>query len=267
MGIIAHIEIIFYYVQVREMQTLNKALDLLELFLKQDEIGIARLAELSNSNISTAHRFTSTLVKRGYLGQEHKRGKYSLGLKLLELSNVLENKLTIRTIALPFLGKLNKAVGETINLAVLDSNEVVFIEHIESSQNLRTTSKVGSRLPLYNTAVGKVLLAGMTDEGVEGFLNSKCLTKYTENTITDSNRLKREIQIARREGVALDNAECLVGVRCIGSPIKDSTGKVVAAVSVSGPSVRLSNERVEEIKLLVESHGLEISHAMGYRGK
>ena len=249
------------------MQTVEKALDILEVFLKQEgEMGIAALANLSWLNISTAHRITSTLVKRGYLNQRHKREKYYLGPKLLEFGSIVKRRMKIRDIALPFLQELNKVVDESVNLAIFDANEAVYIEQIESNHNLRIFTEVGNRVPLHCTGVGKVFLAHMGEAEVERFL-SKALPRYTENTITNFSQLKKQLLIVRREGVAEDDGEMEVGVRCVASSVKDCDGTVVAAISVSGPSARLSSERVAELKPLVKSCGLQISRAMGYRGE
>lgn len=250
------------------MQTVEKALDILEVFLKQEgEMGIAALANLSRLNISTAHRITSTLVKRGYLNQRQKREKYYLGPRLLEFGSIVKRRMKIREVAFPFLQELNKVADESINLAILDANEAVYIEQIESNHNLRIFTEVGNRVPLHCTGVGKVFLAHMGEVEVERFLNSKDLPYYTKNTITDFSQLKKQLLIVRREGVAEDNEEMEVGVRCVASSVKDCDGNVVAAISVSGPSARLSGKKVAELKLLVKRYGLEISRAMGYRGE
>jgi len=250
------------------MQTVEKALDILESFLKQEgEMGIAALSNLSRLNISTAHRITSLLVKRGYLNQRQKRGKYYLGPKLLEFGSIVKRRMKIRDVALPFLQELNKVVDESVNLAILDANEAVYIEQIESNYNLRIFTAVGNRVPLHCTGVGKVFLAHMGEAEVERFLNSKALPYYTKNTITDFSQLKKTLLIVRREGIAEDDEEMEVGVRCVASAVKDCDGNVVAAISVSGPSARLSGKRVAELKLLVKRCGFEISRAMGYRGE
>ena len=247
------------------MQTVEKALGILEVFLRhEDELGMAALANLSRLNISTTHRITSILVKRGYLNQRHKRGMYYLGLKLLEFDSTVKRRIKIRDVALPFLQELSKVTDESANLAILDANEAVYIEQIESKHNLRIFTAVGNRVPLHCTGVGKVFLAYMGQAEVER-LFSEALPRYTENTITNFTQLKKQLLIVRQEGVAEDDEEMEVGVRCVASSVKDCDGNVVAAISVSGPSARLSGGRVAELRLLVKKCGLEISRVMGYR--
>jgi len=218
-------------------------------------------------NVSTVHRAVMTLVRRGYLNQRQKRQKYSLGTKFLQFSQVLGQRMKIRDVAYPILDGLNKMVGESVNIAILDQIQVVYIEHIESSKSLRIFTHVGNRVPLHCTGVGKVFLAHMNDEELEKVLNGKDLPSYTKNTITDVSKLKHSFNIIRQEGIATDDEEMEIGVRCIASPIKNSNGSVIAAISVSGPSARLSTKRVQEIKPLVKSCALEISRAMGYQGE
>ena len=250
------------------MKTIEKTLDILEVFLKQKgEIGIVELANLSGFNISTVHRIASTLVKRGYLSQQRRGERYSLNPKLLQFSSVIRKRMKIGDVVLPYLLKLNKLVDETVNLAVLDDNGAVFIEVVESSHYLRTFPQLGANEPLHCTGVGKVFLAHMRDEELERFLNSKGLPYYTENTIRDVSKLKQELSLIKREGTAIDNEEFVPGVKCVASPIKDANGDVVAAISLSVPSTRLSSERMQELKPLVKRCGLEISQAMGYMGE
>ncbi len=145
---------------------ITKTLNVLESFLKEQdcEIGISRLAELNGLKVSTAHRIASILAEKGYLKQPEKRGKYTLGLKFLQFNDVIKRNLKIQDIALPFLEKLRLVSGESVNLAILDRNEVVYIEHIDSNQTLRTFTAIGNRAPLYCTGVGKVFLADMNKE-------------------------------------------------------------------------------------------------------
>jgi len=248
------------------MKTVEKTIDILEVFLKQgDEFGIVELANLSGLNISTAHRIVSALVKRGYLNQRRKGERYSLSPKLLQFGSIIRKRMKIGDVALPFLYKLNKIIDENVNLAILDTDGAIFIEVVESSQYLRMFLQLGAKEPLHCTGVGKVFLAHMQDEELETFLNGKGLPYYTENTIRDFSKLKQELSIIRREGAAIDNEEFVPGAKCVASPIKDANGNVVAAVSVSGPSARLHSKRVQELKLLVKSCGLEMSRAIGHR--
>lgn len=249
------------------MKTVQKVLSLFEVFLKHPgEIGIVELANLSRLNVSTAHRIASALIKAGYLNQHQKREKYSLSPKLLEFSIIIKREVKIGDVAYPFLVELNKAVNESANLSILDRNEAVNIVHVESSHDLRITIQVGARIPLHCTAAGKVLLAHMPEKELAKFLKSKGLLYHTENTTIDVDRLKEELFIIKRDGIAIDNEEYELGVKCVGAPVRNNNGDVVAAVSISEPSARLNSSRLQELKSLVVTCGLEISRAMGYGG-
>ncbi|NQT01987.1 MAG: IclR family transcriptional regulator [Planctomycetes bacterium] len=250
------------------MTTIEKALDVLEIFLAHDDdIGLSEIASLSGFNVATTHRIVLTLVKRGYLNQKQKRQKYSLSTKFLQYSNLLSRRMKIRDIAFPIVDALNKMVGESVNIAILDRNEVVYIEHIETNKSLRIFTQVGNRAPLYCTGVGKIFLAHMGDDELQKALNSTDLLPHTPNTITDIKRLKKELELVKTEDVAIDNEEMEIGVKCIASPVKNSEGSVTAAISVSGPTARLSNKRVNEIKTLVKSCAVEVSRALGYNAE
>ena len=261
------IETYFHYLKIT-MSTIGKALDILEVFLKRDdEIGLSELASSCGLNITTTHRIVHTLVKRGYLKQRQERQKYSLSTKFLQYSNVITRRMKIRDVASPILDALSKMAGESVNIAILDSNEAVYIEHIDTNKSLRIFTQIGNRVPLYCTGVGKIFLAYMRDDESQKVLKGNELLPHTANTITDVKRLKQELGQVKQEGLAIDSEEMEIGVRCLAAPVKNSSGNVIAAISVSGPSARLSDKRVNEIKPLIKSCALEISRALGYNGE
>jgi IclR family transcriptional regulator, KDG regulon repressor len=256
----------FYHMKNELPGLLVKALNVLEVFSKNEKpISISELANATGLNISTAYRIAATLVSYGYLRQDGKRGKYLIGLKFLEFNAVLMKTLTIREIALPALKKLRLASGESTNLAIRDRNEVIYVEHIESNYTLRAFTAVGNRAPLHCTGVGKVFLAAMSEFEIKSLME-KPLARFTDNTIIDLKELYNELSMVKREGLAVDNGEMEMGVRCIAAPVKGAGGETVAAISVSAPYIRLNNTRLEELKPLVKEHALEISKIMGYGG-
>ena len=249
------------------MNSISKALDILEKFLTVDEeVGISKLAELTGLNVTTTHRIANLLVKRGYLRQTQKGGKYSLGSKFLEFYAGYGETTKIRELALPFLENIHKTVGESVNLAVFDSGQVVYIEHIASHYSLRTFTEVGNRVPCYCTGVGKIFLAHMPTDKVDAIVSGK-LYRQTSNTITDIDVLKKQLQGIRQTGLAIDDEENEVGVRCIAAPVKNFNGDVIAAVSISGPSARLSIQKLFSLGPSLKDCGLKISREMGYLGE
>lgn len=251
------------------METIHKALDILEFFLLQEgEFSITEVADNTKLNVSTTYRMLSVLVKRGYIRQKARRGKYYRGSKLLEFASTLKISTGIREVSLPFLRELNNATGEAVNLAILDSNKALNIEHIMATHEytLRMFTPVGTRNPLHCTGLGKVLLANMEQKELENSLGSKSLPRYTKHTITNFNRLQEELQVISQKGIAEDNEELEIGAKCIASAVKNSDGKVVAAVSIAAPAVRLNDTRVTRLRKLVKRCGLKISEALGYEG-
>jgi IclR family KDG regulon transcriptional repressor len=244
---------------------LTKAIQILDVFPDINKpVSITELAKLTNLNITTVYRIANLLADYGYLRKEGIRGKFSIGLKFLKFNNVLMNTLQIRGIALPFMEKLCMVSGESTNLAIRDGDKAVYIEHIESNHTLRTFTALGNRVPLHCTGVGKVFCAYMDKELLHRSVLEKPLNRLSESTISDYGTLLKELSNIKREGVALDNGEMEIDVRCIAAPIFDSIGKVVAAISISGPYTRLPDNRVNELIPLVKKYAIEISNAMGY---
>ena len=247
--------------------SISKALNILEQVLAlRDEVGISKLAELVGLNVTTTHRIANLLVKRGYLRQTQRGGKYSLGLKFLEFGAAYKEMLKIREVALPFLENLHKTVDESVNLAVLDSGQAVYIDHISSHHSLRTFTEVGNRVPCYCTGVGKIFLAYLPTDKVDAIVGND-LDPHTANTITDVDTLKGQLLTIKQMGLAIDNEENEIGVRCTAAPVKDFNGDVIAAISISGPSVRLSTQRLFNLGPSVKDCALKISREMGYMGE
>lgn len=249
------------------MNPVDRVVSILEVFLNtKDGIGIEELSRSAGQNVSTTHRVVSRLVNRGYLRQDRKRGKYYLGPRFLAFHPAVRRTNEFMDISYPFLVNLNRTIGESVNLAIRDGYDAIYLEHVESTHSLRMFTQIGGTVPLHCTGVGKVILADMTEQEFVRFLEVKGLPRYTENTITNCEQLKNELAIIRREGVATDDQEMELGVRCIAAPVRDSDQRVSAVVSVSGPSIRIDiNDR--RMKFLVRDYALNISRALGYGGE
>jgi len=214
---------------------------------------------------STVHRFLLTLEHLGYVEQTEKNGKYRLSLKLFEMGNALIQSLDLHSQSLPVLHELNKKLGETVHLVVLDKGEAVFVNKLATYPTLVTYSYIGKRAYAHCIASGKVLLAYLTQEELDNVLKQKGLPQFTENTITDAETLKKHLAKIREEGVAYDFGELEPLVNCVAAPIKNHTGQVIAAVSVSGPSYRLDAEHLKKISADVKEAARTISEKFGYR--
>jgi len=217
----------------------------------------------------TTHRLLSSLAYFGYVQQNSKTRHYSLGFKLVELGNCLLNQLDLRTEAKPFLADLTKRTQETVHLVILDQNEVLYIDKVESNDNpsgLRMASRIGSRTPAHSCAVGKILLAHFSEEELDEFIKDTGLPKITENTISDPIRLKEHLKLVRSQGYVVDDEENEKGIRCVAAPIRNEIGMVVAATSISGPAIRVTKKRIQEsLKRDIIETALKISRKLGFR--
>jgi DNA-binding IclR family transcriptional regulator len=218
----------------------------------------------------TIHRLLSTLAFLGYVRQDAQTKKYNLGFKLVELGNRLLSQIDFRTEAHSFLVDLAESTKETVHLVILDQNEVLYIDKVESNSNptgLRMASMLGSRIPAHCSAVGKVLLAALPEKQLERLVSRKGLSRRTENTITDLGKLKEHLELVRQNGYALDKEENEIGIRCVSAPIHDQRGEVIAAISVSAPVSRMKAHVLKTtLKDQVIDTALNISRKIGYQG-
>ena len=218
----------------------------------------------------TTHRLLSTLAFLGYVRQDAQTKKYNLGFKLVELGNRLLSQIDFRTEAHSFLVDLAESTKETVHLVILDQNEVLYIDKVESNSHptgLRMASMLGSRIPAHCSAVGKVLLAALPEKQLDRLVSSKGLPRQTENTITDLGKLKEHLELVRKNGYALDKEENEIGIRCVSAPIHDQRGVVIAAISISVPASRMkAHVFKKKLKDQVIVTALNISRKIGYQG-
>ncbi len=252
------------------VQAIERASSILDV-LGQNHRGIS-VGELSAQvglPKGTTHRILSSLAYFGYVQQDAKTRHYSLGFKLVELGNQLLNQLDFRKEAKPFLEDLSKRIQETVHLVILDQNEVLYIDKMESNDNpsgLRMASRVGSRTPAHSCAVGKVFLAHFSEKELDEFIKSTGLPKMTENTISDPARLKEHLKLVRSQGYVVDDEENEKGIRCVAAPIRNEIGTVIAATSISGPAIRITRKKIQEsLRDEIINTTAKISWKLGFR--
>ncbi len=247
------------------VQSVERTLDIIEALAEIGEAGIAQLSAQVGLHASTVHRLLSTLIARGYVRQNPESGRYLLGLKPLDVARAVRDHLDLRMESFPVLQWLMRKSGETANLAVLDGSQIVYLEQVSSpGWMLRMFVQVGARAPLHSTASGKVLLAGLPEAEIRQALSSYNLTPFATRTIVDQSVLLRELDEVRRQGFATDYGEQEEGVSCIAAPARDFSGRVVAAISISGPWIRITPERVPTLVPLVQEACIKLSLALGY---
>jgi IclR family KDG regulon transcriptional repressor len=249
----------------KSIASVQRALDILNLFNNgHTELGnaeIARLLELPNG---TAAGLIYTLKINNYLGQNPLNRKYRLGLKLAERAAVLFDQLDLRKVAAPFLEELRDWCGESVNLAVRDGNEVVYIERMFGSHSLGIRSELGRRGSLHSTSLGKAIFSFLPNEERKILINTYTLYSVTSFTMTDLEIFTNELEIVNQRGFALDEQENEIGGRCVGAPILDRFGYPIAAISISVPIARFPEKDIEKYgKKLLETAEV-ISQKMGH---
>lgn len=246
------------------LNSVNNALRILEAFtLERPEMSVSELSRLLGISRSAAFRLLVTLELRGFISQDPVSGRYRLGVKLVHLGGLVRRQLTLTKEARPYLEALSRECEETTHLAILDRDEVIFIDKVESQRPVRMGSYIGARMPAYCTATGKALLAYQPQGELERYLQSVELRALTQNTITDRHALAAHLAAVRAQGYAVDRGESEEGLMCVAAPVLGPRGAVVAAVSVSGPMVRLE-PRETELAGKVKQTAAAIAAAMGY---
>jgi IclR family KDG regulon transcriptional repressor len=246
---------------------ITKVLSILELLdHAPNGLQLRELAEKTGLNKSTVHRFASHLEAEAYLFRDVS-GTYTLGPKLTRLGSGISFQATLCKICRPTLEHLWKSTGETINLAVLDGSDVLYLDILETLHTFRLVSKVGMRRPFHCTSLGKAIVANIDDEQLRDqlFANIEFGEGRTPRSITSLSRLKRDLLHIRERGFALDEGEAVTGVRCLGAAIFGADGKTVGGLSISGPMVRVTKDRLPLFSEEICEAARQISSRLGYR--
>lgn len=247
----------------KNVQSIARAINILERLVYSDKgLGVTELSDGLGLKKSTVHRILATLVELGYVTQDE-NSKYNVGLKLFEIGSVAINKLDLRNDVKPFLKEIRNETNETVHLGVLDNNNVMYIDKVESLETVRMYSQIGRKIEPHCTSLGKVLLAYSPEKVVDNVIENG-LTRYTSNTITDSEVLKEHLKKVKSNGYGIDDEEQLMGVRCIAGPIFNYEGEIIAAFSITGPTIRMNKKRIKELTELIHLYTKKISMSFGY---
>lgn len=236
----------------KNIQSIERAFSILELFQKtHDELGLKEISQALELNKSTAFGLVNTLLSLGYLHQNEQNQRYSLGLKVLSLSNAVKVHNIIIRIAHPHLVRLSGQFGETAHCAVEDNGSVIYLDKVEAQGAIYINTQIGAKSYIHCTGVGKCILAYMPPEKKEAILKSN-LTTMTYNTLTNAERLREELSKIIQQGYATDNEEIEIGLSCVAVPVFSSLNKVVCAISISGftPRIQTLNKQKEMVKAL-----------------
>ncbi|MDR2908287.1 MAG: IclR family transcriptional regulator [Oscillospiraceae bacterium] len=246
--------------RIAQIQSVERAIWILKCFEGKEELSLSDISRKLLLHKSTAFGLVATLTAYRLLEQDKSSGKYRLGIELFRLGSRVSPDL--REIVAPFLAELVNICGETVNLVIPDGNCVVYVEKKESPHSMRIATSLGHREPLYRTSGGKAILARMPLNEAEGILSRTMFERATGNTIMSAEEVLRELEEIRARGFAVDNQELEYGLVCIGVAIVDSMGKPAGAISVSGPSSRMSPESRIAISRHLIKTGEEISRRL-----
>ncbi|MBQ1281776.1 MAG: IclR family transcriptional regulator [Oscillospiraceae bacterium] len=243
------------------IQSVDRAVQILRCFDGQELLGITELATTTNLNKSTAFGLVTTLTELGLLEQDTATGRYRLGLELFRLGSLVN--ADTRRLVMPSLEALTAELEETVNFVRPDGGDVVYLVKKESPHSMRICTRTGQRLPMYCSAVGKVILAGLPAEEREEILRGFDYHAYTEFTRTTAETLRQDLADALRDGYALDREELEYGLICIAVPIRNRSGRPIAAISCSGPKVRMTEEKIARCRRMLQQ---EAEHLAVYLG-
>jgi IclR family transcriptional regulator, KDG regulon repressor len=244
------------------IQVIERMMRLLDaLAAHSDPVSLKELAIRTELHPSTAHRILNDMVMCRLVDRSDP-GTYRLGMRLLELGNLVKARLSVRDAALTPMRELHRQTGQTVNLSVRQGDEIVYIERAYSERSgMQVVRAIGGRAPLHLTSVGKLFLAADESTRVRAYATRTGLSGHTQNSINDLAKLERELSHVRQQACARDNEELELGVRCIAAGIYDDTGKLVAGLSLSAPADRLQDSWLGQLS----QTALVISEALGYR--
>ncbi|MDR1540364.1 MAG: IclR family transcriptional regulator [Clostridiales bacterium] len=248
------------------VRSIERALDMLEaLSEEKNGLGITELSLRIGLHKSTVHRILQTLSKRGY-AEKKDDGNYHLGLKLIETVSYFINSLELQTQARPFVAQITAELGLTAHLGVLEGDQVVYIERMDVFSGIKLYSQIGLRMHAYCSSLGKCLLCGLSGDELEKVMENCAFAQFTPYTLTSLNALKANLKTVRTQGWAIDNLEFSLENRCVGAPIFDYRGEIVAAVSASGPPAVFTSDRIPHVAEYVKAKASAISRSLGYMG-
>ena len=244
------------------VQVIERMFNLLEVLASKEEaVSLKEISERTGLHPSTAHRILNDLAIGRFVDRPE-AGSYRLGMRLLEQGNLVKDRLSVRDTAMGPMRELHKLIQQPVNLSVRQGDEIVYIERAYSERSgMQVVRAIGGRAPLHLTSVGKLFLAAEEPHRLRAYATRTGLAGNTRNSITQLPNLERELQKCRQQGIARDNEELELGVRCMAAGVYDDQGKLVAGLSISAPSDRLDEGWIEKLRETAK----QISQSLGYR--
>jgi IclR family acetate operon transcriptional repressor len=249
-----------------QVQSLTRGLNILEALAKAEAgLSLTEIAQRVDLPPSTTHRLLSTLEKMGYVYQSEELGHWYVGLQAFTVgSGFLANRDFVDQSHV-YMRRLMEQSGETANLAILDGTEAVFIAQVQCREMMRILVKLGSRVPLHASGVGKAIFAALPDEQIDAILKVKGLPRITSNTIVAPETMWAALKVIRHRGYSFDDEEHAPGTRCVAATIYDEHAEPLGAISLAGPSSRLPDERIKQLGPIVAHTAEELTRKLGGR--
>ncbi|HCY64284.1 MAG TPA: IclR family transcriptional regulator [Oxalobacteraceae bacterium] len=243
------------------IQVIERMVTLLDALAEHpDPVSLKELAAATGLHPSTAHRILNDLVMKRFVDRSDP-GSYRLGMRLLELGNIVKSRINVREAALEFMRNLHRKTHQTINLSVRQGDEIVYVDRSYSERSgMQVVRAIGGRAPLHLTSTGKLFLSLDDPKAVRAYATRTGLSGHNKNSITDLGKLERELSLVRALGYARDNEELELGVKCMAAGIRDDSGRLIAGLSISAPADRLQEEWLEDLM----STATQISAVLGY---
>ncbi len=249
-----------------QVQSLTRGLSLLEALAgAEDGLTLTDLAQRVLLAPSTVHRLLATLERMGYVDQVGELGRWYVGLQAFRVGVSFLTHRDFVAQSHPYMRRLMEQSGETTNLGILDGTEAVFIDQVQCRETMRTIVKLGSRVPLHASGVGKAIFAAMPDDEIDAILRVKGLPRITANTITSPETMWAAIRVIRQRGWSFDDEEHAVATRCVAAPVYNERAEVLGAISVAGPVTRLPDERIKQLGPLVSQVAEDLTRRLGGR--
>jgi IclR family acetate operon transcriptional repressor len=247
-----------------QVQSLTRGLSILECLAKAEGgLTLTDIGQREQLPPSTVHRLLATLEKMGYVYQAGELGRWYVGLQAFAVGSSFLSSRDFVAQSHPYMRRLMDQSGETVNLAILDGTEAVFVDQVQCREMMRTIVKLGSRAPLHASGVGKAIFASLPDDQIDAILKVRGLPRITGNTITTPETMWASVRVIRQRGWSFDDEEHAIGTRCVAAPIYDEHAETLGAISLAGPSSRLPDERIKQLGPLVAHTAEELTHRLG----
>lgn len=247
------------------IQALDRGLDVLQALASHEGVTLTGLADYLDQSPATMHRVLATLEQRGYVEANTERQEWFVGPEAFRMGSAFLRRTNLVERSRSLMRDLMVKTGETSNLGIERNGDVLFVSQVETHETIRAFFPPGMRSPLHASGIGKALLSAFDDVRLEAFLKTATFTRFTDKTLVNAEELRESIRMTKRRGYSIDDEERTMGMRCVAASITNSYGEAVAGISISGPTIRMSDAKLHEIGRLVAAAAAEVSARLGGR--